>query len=319
MATYFDEDTSSYDDELNPMAWGAMMNWAGAVVSLALIAGLGVWGYQLLVRDVSGVPVVRALDGPMRIAPEDPGGMQAEYQELTVTRVASDGAEEAPVEQVVLAPPPVALTEEDQPVAALIEDTPPPVADPAPVAPEVVELTEVEPVLAETSEPVAAIAPAEPEEAPSAIEAAIAEALAGTAIEPAAEPQRVSALAAGSVARSPRPAPRPAVVQNALVVTSAPAATSDGEVAVEAIPAGTRLVQLGAYPSAEEARAEWTALEQQFGAYFEGKSRVVQEAAASGSSFYRLRAMGFNDLSDARRFCAVLVAENANCIPVIRR
>ena len=120
MTTYFQEDYESSDD--GPGVTGALMNWAGALLSLALIIGLAVWGYQLLMRDVTGVPVVRALEGPMRVAPEDPGGLRAEYQELTVTRVASDGAEEAPTERVVLAPPPVRLEEEDQPIAALIND-----------------------------------------------------------------------------------------------------------------------------------------------------------------------------------------------------
>ena len=51
------------------------LNWVGAILSLGLIAGLGYWAYQLVVRDVTGVPVVRAMEGPMRIAPEDPGGV----------------------------------------------------------------------------------------------------------------------------------------------------------------------------------------------------------------------------------------------------
>jgi hypothetical protein len=54
-----------------------LMNGAGALMSVALIAGLAVWGYRLAMRDVTGVPVVRALEGPMRIAPEDPGGSTA--------------------------------------------------------------------------------------------------------------------------------------------------------------------------------------------------------------------------------------------------
>ena len=46
-----------------------MANLAGAAVSLALIVGIGIWGYKLIMRDVSGVPVVRAAEGPMRIQP----------------------------------------------------------------------------------------------------------------------------------------------------------------------------------------------------------------------------------------------------------
>ena len=54
-----------------------MTNFAGAAVSLALIAGLSVWGYKLVMRDVSGIPVVRAAEGEMRVRPADPGGQLA--------------------------------------------------------------------------------------------------------------------------------------------------------------------------------------------------------------------------------------------------
>ena len=46
---------------------------SGALVSVALVLGLGYWGYRIAVRDISGVPVVRALEGPLRMAPENPG------------------------------------------------------------------------------------------------------------------------------------------------------------------------------------------------------------------------------------------------------
>ena len=75
---------------------GTITNWAGAAVSLALIVGIGVWGYKMLARDVSGVPVVRAASGkPMRVQPEDPGGSPAMHQGLAVNRVAADGTAEA--------------------------------------------------------------------------------------------------------------------------------------------------------------------------------------------------------------------------------
>ena len=45
-----------------------LTNVAGAIVSLALIAGIGIWGYKLLVRDVSGIPVVKAASGEMPVS-----------------------------------------------------------------------------------------------------------------------------------------------------------------------------------------------------------------------------------------------------------
>ena len=35
-----------------------LLNWTGALLSVALVVGLGIWAYQLAVRDASGVPVV---------------------------------------------------------------------------------------------------------------------------------------------------------------------------------------------------------------------------------------------------------------------
>ena len=100
--------------------FSTVLNWIGAALSLGLIAGLGYWAYQLVVRDVTGVPVVRALEGPMRIAPEDPGGSTAAFQGLAVNAIAAEGTAEAPADLVVLAPVEVNLTEEDRAMAALL-------------------------------------------------------------------------------------------------------------------------------------------------------------------------------------------------------
>ena len=120
-----------------------------------------------------------------------------------------------------------------------------------------------------------------------------------------------------------RPRARPASLTSvseavALAVAAARSAPSD-EVDAETIPLGTRLAQLGAFDSAEVARAEWDRLAGRFGDFLDGKQRVIQRAESGGRTFYRLRAMGFADLGDARRFCSALVAERAECIPVVTR
>ena len=68
-----------------------LTNFAGAALSLALIIGVGVWGYKLVVRDVSGIPVVRAMEGDMRVLPDNPGGAVALHTGLAVNEVAASG------------------------------------------------------------------------------------------------------------------------------------------------------------------------------------------------------------------------------------
>ena len=86
-------------------------------MSVALIIGIAVWGYKLLMRDVTGIPVVRAAAGDMRVRPENPGGQLADNQGLSVNAVASEGTASQFAEQVILAPKPLDLEDEDQPIA----------------------------------------------------------------------------------------------------------------------------------------------------------------------------------------------------------
>lgn len=303
----------------NPLKLGA--NLAGAAVSLALIAGVGVWGYKLIVRDVSGIPVVRAMSGDMRVRPTDPGGQLARNTGLAVNEVAGAGQAAGPVDRVVLAPKPVDLSDEDQPMTAAMVA---PVQQPAPLN-----------VSASLSEPVnvsAALQSGEVDDlvrqltqGVDTIDAEIDEATPVLASLSAAD---VPATVTNAVlvkgpgpkqSRRPqlRPASAPAVVVPAAV--TATAAPSTKEIDASSLPAGTRLVQLGAFDSPEIARAQWQKMEHRFGDYLQGKDRIVQTAESGGRTFYRLRAHGFADLSDARRFCSALVAEGADCIPVVTR
>jgi len=290
-----------------------IVHLAGAGCSLALVIGLAVWGYKIAVRDVNGVPVVRAMEGPMRIAPENPGGEVADHQGLAVNTVAALGVAAPPPDRLVLAPRPLDLDPDDR--AGLSQ-------------PDSVAATSAAP--AATLEPVAAAQPAVeavvvPEENlgpdPDAVALALAEALAGTdaATEivtvPDAAPMIRPRPRPGSIAGVQADGAMPSDLTEAVPVS----ATGLSEIDPGAIAVGTRLVQLGAYDTADLARAEWVKLSSQFGDLMLGKSLVVQEAESGGRSFFRLRAHGFASETEARAFCTSMLAENASCIPVEQR
>ncbi|WP_299424626.1 SPOR domain-containing protein [uncultured Shimia sp.] len=318
-----------------------LVNRAGMFVSLALVVGTGVWGFQILSRDVSGVPVVRALEGPMRIQPDDPGGRQAGHQGLMVNQVAADGSAAGPADQVIVAPPPISLTDRDRVQNAPVVVQPTQERSAVPSLVETEKLTEVvvrapiEPIVApaplDVSTPLsveelaeqlsAGATPLETIEVDEVkpIQVALKEPEVSADVEPAAKPE-----IKGGLKRSLRPVLRPANLSSqaqGTQVASIDAAVQGAlkEVDAETIPAGTRLVQLGAYASPEIARAEWDKLQQRFDTYLGDKSRVIEKASSGGRVFYRLRAMGFDTVSDARRMCSALKAENADCIPVTTR
>ncbi|MFY0690912.1 MAG: SPOR domain-containing protein [Paracoccaceae bacterium] len=297
-----------------------IIHWFGALSSLALIAGLAFWGYELTVRDAGNVPVVKALEGPSRVQPEDPGGQLASHQGLAVNNVQSEGEAEGPAPKIVLAPSPVDLDQSDIIVGAV-----PSQELGARSAAALNTEIRTEPIgtlnaaLAEAKQPKApAIV------APEPLDLGAAAAAPEAAAEPVAED--AIALSVPGVNASPRPGLRPAVTQvrfDQSAAVSAAVASALGLSAVDLDPSslapGTRLVQLGAYDSREEAVAAWDKIALQFDDYMDDKRRVVQETQSGGRTFYRLRAAGFDGLSSSRRFCAVLVAEGAGCIPILSR
>lgn len=318
-------------DEPQSNTLTTLANTLGAVVSLALIAGIGVWGYNLIMRDVSGVPVVRAAQGEMRVRPVEPGGELALNQGLSVNAVASQGSAERTAEQVLLANDQVDLTEEDQPVAPQTEErvaSAPQVEIEVPEAPvqtiadaaAAIQSGNVDDLVAQLTEGVPTLeGPVEtPAEAP--VVATVTPEVVETLRD--ANAQAIAALRnAPGVRLSLRPQNRPAALaslRNATLVAAAPVAGVN-DLDPASIAAGTRLVQLGAFDSAEIAKAQWSTLEGRFGEYMRGKDRVIQKATSGGRVFYRLRAHGFADLGEARRFCSTFVAGKVECIPVVAR
>lgn len=325
---YADESASIYVTEQPVNALTTFTNVAGAVVSLALVIGIGIWGYKLLVRDVSGIPVVRAVSGEMRVRPEEPGGVFAQHQGLSVNEVAAEGTAGRPADELHLAPRPLDLADEDQVItAAMVAQVPQaPIEAPAAIGTDAVQPAldvsaalqsgNVDDLVAQLTDGVAplsdltdtAVKPAQ-----TAVKKAVAEVQ-------AAEKKLAAVLDAPGVRHSLRPRKRPAnlpVIVPASLAPAVPQETQD--IDPKTLPAGTRLAQLGAFDSAEVAREQWDQIKGRFGVYLEGKSRIVQKATSGGRVFYRLRAMGFADIADARRFCSALVAENADCIPVVTR
>ncbi|WP_223252315.1 hypothetical protein [Paracoccus mutanolyticus] len=90
----------------------------GALTSVGLIVVLGVWGFKLVVRDVSGVPVIRAVQGEARTAPDNPGGELTDRAGLAVNTVAA-GAKPGAIDQVAIAPPATRLEDQDVPMGVL--------------------------------------------------------------------------------------------------------------------------------------------------------------------------------------------------------
>ncbi|MGZ3217677.1 SPOR domain-containing protein [Paracoccus sp. T5] len=320
-----------------------LTHYMGAVASVALMVGLMAWGWQLMSRDVSGVPVIRAIEGEARTTPEDPGGQLTNHTGLAVNSVAG-GEAAVPAQEVAIAPAPVELSEDDVAMGQLgatarepsnPSETPLTFAG-EPIVPlsdsearaqaEAQAAAAAERALADQAVNDAAIIDAPASEGPvtdvvtdengvPTQAVAIAEALAQAQAE--ADP--------GVLVASSRPAPRPRTVTRVAAVAPAAAPTpvvetapAPAEAPVErpaaASSAGGPLVQVGAFDSNAIAENEWQRLAGRNGSLFSGKAPVIQQHQSNGRTFWRLRVAGFGSISEARQFCSALQSSGTDCL-----
>lgn len=286
----------------------AIMHAFGAVLSLALVVAAGVWTWQMMQRDVSGVPVVRALEGPSRVAPEDPGGRQAAFQGLAINELAG-ASEDDGSGAIMLAPPPTGLGATDmQPRHA--DQILPPGSDYTDGSDAVaVSLQTDTPEF--SGPPLGFVTPNR-----FAVTRSPRPPARGQGVQVARAAPPAQAVAASVSSSSDADAIAASVASS---VAAGLSSTRGGDVDPASIGPGTRLVQLGAYDDAAAARAAWDQLSRRFSPLLDDRGRVIEAAHSGGSVFYRLRAHGFDDERDARRFCSALVAQNIDCIPVLVR
>ncbi len=350
----YDDFDAGYGDTmpafLSPSRLSRLIHIGGAVASVGLVGWLGLWGYDAAVRGAHGVPVIAASKEPMRIQPENPGGEVVDHQGLAVNDIAAIGVAAPPADRLVLAPAPVELTDED--VAGLTDPSAPapdptaamaaaaiapvdglaPIPGPAlPAAPQTQTALLSDPSLsgAVLANPAAPVLPEGQAQSDDAVAAALAEALANDSstedvvamdatLSPAALATDAETLSTSAAPTRPRARPASAPLPAELGIDGqAPLPVT--EIDPTTLTAGTRLAQLGAFDSPEQARAEWVRMGNAYADLMLGKAMVIQSATSGGRSFYRLRAAGFEGEDASRDFCTEIVERNGTCIPVVHR
>ncbi|CDK98254.1 Periplasmic protein TonB, links inner and outer membranes [Magnetospirillum gryphiswaldense MSR-1 v2] len=281
----FDADADSY----HARAGSRLRNWlilGAAVLAVGVAVAVG-WRVVAGGGDsANGIPVISADQRPIKIRPDDRGGMQVPNQDKLVYGRLEQGDGDAKVERL--------LPAAEQPV-------PPPAAPVAPPKP---------------------VAPVAPEVLKPAIPAAPVQAPAPAVVRPVEPmpPAPVAAPAPAKVASAPlpAPAPAPAPVKAAPVVAPAPPPPVPPAPVVKpaALAGGDYLVQLGALRSAPDAEKEWGRIQRSNADVLGGlKSDVVQVDLGAKGVFWRLRAGPLSEQS-ARQVCGELKNRSQGCMVV---
>lgn len=291
------------EDKLGKFKLNMIFYWIGAVLSLSLLAGAIGWSYKLVVRDINQIPIVRAQLGPLRVAPDNPGGLTAANQGLSVTQLAVN---EKPLlsDEINLAPAAEILNEETS--ASLLREVD--------KLNQIDETYEIKEINAENTISLDGSSGAMKGETASKTESLVAQVAFS---QKKVEIENAVSLALSITSEfdpsltSLRPKTRPRSVQQnrELIVSKEP---------MSKLPIGSAIVQLGAFDSKSLAESEWLRFEKLLGSILAPKQMIIQKAESGGKIFYRLRASGFNDISDARQFCTA-ISDKVACIPVVTR
>ena len=281
--------------------------WTGAALSLFLLAGAIGWSYQLIVRDVNQIPIVRAQLGPLRVAPDNPGGLTAANQGLSVTQLAVN---EKPLlsNEIYLAPAAEILNEENLALKVKEEYE----------SNKVDGAFEIKEVNAENSMNLEAL--------PDQKEVDSRSNDVGVLSKAAFSQKKIEIENAVSLALSItddpvdsltllRPKIRPMISRRNNKTTGGQVVNNEP---ISNLPIGSAVVQLGAFENKNLAKSEWQRFEKLLGSILFSKKMIVQKAESGGKIFYRLRASGFDDISDARQFCSA-ISDRVACIPVVTR
>ncbi len=256
-----------------------------------VLAGAAVFGvvavtflaYGWLTTPVSDgeLPMVKAIDDPVKVKPESPGGMEVPYQEQLVLNGEQPAEGGEPIVERLLPPP---------------ESPQWPPTEPEGLAP-------VEPTTTGQAEPGATITTPE----------LPAETVGVAAVE-SAEPHSGNAAPAAAQTADVPPEPETKAPEP---VVKAPEPVAKAAEPVAPV-AGTYLVQLASITSRDATKPAWKGMQAAHPDLLGDLAMSVQKAEVKGKTYYRIQAGPFPNRPTALDVCAQLKAKQQDCL-VVRR
>ncbi len=282
----------------------------GAIISLNLVLWAGYWAHNIISRDINGIPIVAAQPGPLRVAPDTPGGIQVENIELAVTKIASQELPPNP-QAVELAPSSEKLNSEDITIFQAIGQKK--IIDRQAALKNQIHVGGIEPNLSKeiSFEPVNTVINTAnysiTENQSELVTAALA-----LALKPSVNNLTRNSFAQKNKFKRIKPRPRPGSLLESNIFSNETAIRP----ALTSVETGLAVVQFGTFETETVAFEEWDRLSKNLSVILDGRPKYVERIKRNGNEIYRLRLGGFVDIDDASRFCSAVISQE-NCVPVI--
>ena len=289
-----EEEDFDLDEAEPPKRRGRLL---AAMIALFAIGGFGgvLWyAYSQGQRSADAVaPILKADGEPSRVKPDQPGGMIVPHQDKLVLNSMQQAARPGQQAERLLPPAeaPLPQTTRTPPPAASVTLAPPPAPAPIPPPPPV------------------------PPPAPPAVSASPPPTPAPAMLAPPAPPPVPPAASASAPSFPTTPAPAAAPPQMAARPPAPPPPAPPPPAAAPRVGSGEWRVQLGSFPAAEQASAQWDRLKKAHAELQPLGLTTVRVDLGDKGVWYRLQAGPLNE-PGARALCDDLKSKKRDCLVV---
>ena len=271
-------------------SFGFLLTVLVSLISIFLLGGFLYWGYSAFVQSESKVTIITAPDGPLKVLPEDPGGNLASHLGFSVNSVQESGQVAGPSAKIFLAPPAISVQESDLRSLSGFGDS----------------------------------------NGAIDLKSSINDALAGifkdtdtlsevTFLKNLKEiPIKKDIVENTTVSNSfARPEKRPVKIVSATLHQDLVAQIVLNQVKASMVDSEDELmVHLGSFKNKVLASADVENFVVRHKGYLTDKTVFLQKSETGGRSIYRMRAIGFSNTSETKKFCVIINSFGNDCIPI---
>ena len=273
-------------------SFGFLLTVLVSLISIVLLGGFLYWGYGAFVQSESKVTIITAPDGPLKVLPEDPGGNLASHLGFSVNSVQESGQVAGPSAKIFLAPPAISVQESDLRSLSGFGDSNGAIDLKS-------SINDALAVIFKDTDTLSEVTFLSLKEIP--IKEDIVE----------------KAIVSKSLAR---PEKRPIKIVSATLHQDLVAQIVLNQVKASMVDSKDELmVHLGSFKNKVLASADVENFVVRHKGYLTDKTVFLQKSETGGRSIYRMRAIGFSNISETKKFCAIINSFGNDCMPILNK
>jgi hypothetical protein len=282
----------AHSPSVSRRSFGLLLTVLVCLISIFLLGSFLYWGYGVIVQSESKVTIIKASDGPLKVLPEDPGGNLASHLGFSVNLVQESGQVAGPSAKIFLAPPAISVQESDLRSLSGFGDSNGAIDLKSSINDALAVIFKDTDTLSETT---------------------------FLNLKEISIKKDITENTAVSNSFA-RPEKRPIKIVSATLHQDLVAQIVLNQVKASMVDSKDELmVHLGSFKNKVLASADVENFVVRHQGYLTNKTVFLQKSETGGRSIYRMRAIGFSNIAETKKFCAIINSFGNDCMPIANK